>query len=293
MGASWVFYGLGSETEDLPAFCVAVSTNGGGGQPLYDRQQLGQRLPLPSRYQGVKFRPSAGDPVLYLSNPAGFSEKSRRLFLDALGKRRTTPRQMNSAIRETNSRVSQYELAFRMQTSVPDLTGHLEGTGKHVQSLRPEVAKKPGTFAANCLLARRIAERGCDSSAFIPSRLGSSRRTPRQPSEALQRCGSGLRGAGDSSETAGMLDDTLVVWGGEFGRTVLIARGVSPATDYGLTTITDDLLHGLDGPEAAMRPGLTYGETGDYGYNVTRKIPYMRTICRQRFCIASASIICA
>jgi hypothetical protein len=151
---AWVSYGLGAETDDLPSFCVMISTNG-GGQPLYDR--LWGSAFLPSRYQGVKFR-SGGDPVLFLSNPPGFSEKNRRGFLDALGElNKVTSDEFGDP--ETSARVAQYEMAFRMQTSVPDLTDISKEPASTFE-LYGDEAKKPGTFAANCLLARRLAERG-------------------------------------------------------------------------------------------------------------------------------------
>ncbi|MBC8164336.1 MAG: DUF1501 domain-containing protein, partial [Bryobacteraceae bacterium] len=153
---SWVSYGIGCETQDLPAFVVMISPGqGGGGQPLYDR--LWGSGFLPSRFQGVKFR-SVGDPVLYLSNPAGFPAENRRVFLDAV-------REINEdnardyGDPEIATRIAQYEMAFRMQTSVPDLTDLSKESAEVVASYGPDAAK-PGTFAYNCLLARRLAERG-------------------------------------------------------------------------------------------------------------------------------------
>ncbi len=260
MGA-WVSYGLGSETEDLPAFCVMISTNG-GGQPLYDR--LWGSAFLPSRYQGVKFR-SGGDPVLYLSNPPGFSEKDRRTFLDALG-------EMNSMAQdefgdpETSARVSQYEMAFRMQTSVPELTD-VSKEPASTFDLYGEEAKKPGTFAANCLLARRLAERGVrfiqlyhrdwDHHSGLPANLPKRCKDVDQASAALVT----------DLKQRGMLEDTLVVWGGEFGRTVY-CQGRLTATDYGRDHHGRCFTVWMAG--GGSRPGLTYGESDDYGYNVQK-----------------------
>src|SRR5450432_4128176 len=210
---SWVAYGIGCETQDLPAFCVMIS-NSGGGQPLYDR--LWGNGFLPSEYQGVKFR-SVGDPVLYLSNPAGFSATNRRHFLDALGQmNRLTSTEFGDP--ETAARVSQYEMAFRMQTSVPDLTD-ISKEPAHTFELYGEDARKPGTFAANCLLARRLAERGVrfiqlyhrdwDHHGKLPADLPKRCKDVDQASAALVT----------DLKQRGLLDDTLVVWGGEFGRT--------------------------------------------------------------------------
>ncbi len=153
MGA-WISYGIGAETEDLPAFCVMIS-NSGGGQPLYDR--LWGSSFLPSRFQGVKFR-SGADPVLYLSNPPGLTTERRRTFLDALGElNKSSLDEFGDP--EISARISQYEMAFRMQGSVPELTD-LSKEPAHTFELYGDDAKKPGTFAANCLLARRLAERG-------------------------------------------------------------------------------------------------------------------------------------
>ena len=224
---SWLSYGLGAETQDLPAFVVMISPGQGvGGQPLYDR--LWGSGFLPTRYQGVKFR-SVGDPVLYLSNPPGFSGETRRKYLDALN-------QINQmklddfGDPETSTRMAQYEMAFRMQTSVPELTD----ISKEPQStfdLYGEDARKPGTFAANCLLARRLAERGVrfiqlfhrdwDHHGGLPKGLPNRCKETDQASAALVQ----------DLKQRGMLDDTLVLWGGEFGRTVYCQGRLTP-TDY-------------------------------------------------------------
>ena len=258
---SWISYGLGAETQDLPAFCVMIS-NSGGGQPLYDR--LWGSGFLPSRYQGVKFR-SSGDPVLYLSNPPGFTGENRRTYLDALGElNRASFEEFGDP--EITARTAQYEMAFRMQTSVPDLTD----TSKEPAStfdLYGEDARKPGTFAANCLLARRLAERGVrfvqlyhrdwDHHGKLPTDLPKRCKDVDQASAALVT---------DLAQR-GMLEDTLVIWGGEFGRTVY-CQGHLTATDYGRDHHGRCFTMWMAG--GGMKAGLTFGETDDYCYNVVK-----------------------
>ncbi len=260
---SWLSYGLGAETQNLPAFVVMISPGaGGGGQPLYDR--LWGSGFLPTRYQGVKFR-SVGDPVLYLSNPPGFSGETRRKYLDALN-------QINQmkldefGDPETSTRMAQYEMAFRMQTSVPELTD----ISKEPQStfdLYGEEAKKPGTFAANCLLARRLAERGVrfiqlfhrdwDHHGGLPKGLPNRCKETDQASAALVQ----------DLKQRGMLDDTLVLWGGEFGRTVYCQGRLTP-TDYGRDHHPRCFTMWMAG--GGMKPGVVYGETDDYSYNIDK-----------------------
>jgi len=260
MGA-WISYGIGAETEDLPAFCVMISTNG-GGQPLYDR--LWGSSFLPSRFQGVKFR-SGADPVLYLSNPPGLTSERRRTFLDALAElNKTSLDEFGDP--EISARISQYEMAFRMQGSVPELTD-LSKEPAHTFELYGEDAKKPGTFAANCLLARRLAERGVrfiqlyhrdwDHHAELPENLPKRCKDVDQASAALIT---------DLAQR-GMLDDTLVIWGGEFGRTVY-CQGHLTATDYGRDHHGRCFTMWLAG--GGMKPGLTFGETDDYSYNIVK-----------------------
>ncbi len=227
MGA-WIAYGIGSETADLPAFVVMISPGkGGGGQPLYDR--LWGSGFLPSKYQGVKFR-SVGDPVLYLSNPRGFDADNRRRFLDAAGElNRMAFDEFGDP--ETNTRISQYEMAFRMQSSVPELTDLSKEPASTFELYGPD-ARTPGTFAANCLLARRLAERGVrviqlyhrdwDHHGKLPQDLPKRCKETDQPAAALIA----------DLKQRGMLDDTLVVWGGEFGRTVY-CQGRLTADEYG------------------------------------------------------------
>lgn len=261
---SWLSYGLGSENHDLPAF-VALLSNGTGNpndQPLYDR--LWSSGFLPTKHQGIKFR-AANDPVLFLSNPAGFDTSARRRMLDDLGKLN----QMQSAEfgdPEITTRIAQYELAYRMQTSVPELTD-VSHEPESTFELYGSEARKPGTFAANCLLARRLAERGVrfiqlfhrgwDQHTKLPSQIAGQCRDTDQPSAALV---ADLR-------QRGLLDDTLVVWGGEFGRTVY-CQGRLTKEDYGRDHHPRCFTLWVAG--GGIRPGLTFGETDDFCYNIVR-----------------------
>ncbi len=261
---AWLAYGLGSENKDLPAFVVMVSQGTGNpnDQPLYDR--LWGSGFLPTRYQGVKFR-SGGDPVLYLSNPKGFSDGDRRRFIDDLGKlNQATLREFGDP--EIATRVSQYEMAYRMQHSVPELTDLSKEPDRVFELYGPD-SRKPGTFAANCLLARRLAERGVrfiklfhrgwDQHTKLPKQIVGQSRDTDQPSAALIH---------DLRER-GLLDDTLVVWGGEFGRTVY-CQGKLTADDYGRDHHPRCFTVWMAG--GGVKPGITYGETDDYCYNITR-----------------------
>jgi len=259
---SWLSYGLGSETDDLPAFVVMVSLGSGNpnDQPLYDR--LWGSGFLPSQYQGVKFR-SVGDPVLYLSNPPGLDSETRRRTLDNLGRlNQLNLEQFGDP--EIATRIAQYELAYRMQTSVPELTD-LSREPAHTFDLYGPDSRKPGTFAANCLLARRLAERGVrfiqlfhrgwDQHTSLPKQIAGQCRDTDQPSAALIL----------DLQERGLLDDTLVVWGGEFGRTVYCQGTLTP-TDYGRDHHPRCFTIWIAG--AGIKPGVTHGETDDYGYNV-------------------------
>jgi len=260
MGA-WLSYGLGSENKDLPAFVVMVST-GISDQPLYDR--LWGSGFLPTRYQGVKLR-SGADPVLYLSNPQGIDDGARRRFVEDLGKvNQISLEEFGDP--EIATRIAQYEMAYRMQSSVPDLTD-LSKEPAHVFELYGPDARKPGTFAANCLLARRLAERGVrfiqlyhrgwDQHVKLPKNIALQCHDTDQPSAAL---------ISDLKER-GLLDDTLVVWGGEFGRTVY-SQGKLTADDYGRDHHPRCFTIWMAG--GGVKPGITYGETDDYCYNIAQ-----------------------
>ena len=261
---SWVSYGLGSVNKDLPSFVVLTSKGTGrtDDQPLYDR--LWGAGFLPSQYQGVKFR-NTGDPVLYLSDPAGVTREQRRGTLDELG---ALNRIKHDAIGdpEVATRIAQYEMAFRMQASVPELTDASKEPAAILEMYGPNV-KKPGTYAANCLLARRLAERdvrfiqlyhmGWDHHANLPNALRGQCRDTDQPTAALIQ----------DLRQRGLLDDTLIVWGGEFGRTVY-SQGSQTPDNYGRDHHPRCFSLLLAG--AGIKAGQTIGETDDYGYNIVR-----------------------
>lgn len=261
MGA-WVSYGLGSENQNLPAFVVLISQANAlnPDQPLFSR--LWGNGFLPSKYQGVKFR-SSGDPVLYLSNPPGISAVTRRRMLDGIAK-------LNGLLAEEygdpeiETRVSQYEMAYRMQTSVPELTDLSKEPDSVFEMYGPD-SRKPGTYAANCLLARRLAERGVrfvqlyhrgwDQHNDLPRDIALQCRGVDQASAALV----------EDLKQRGMLDDTLVVWGGEFGRTVY-CQGKLTANNYGRDHHPRCFTMWMAG--GGVKRGFTLGETDDYSYNI-------------------------
>jgi hypothetical protein len=259
MGA-WLAYGLGSEAQDLPAFVVMVSEEDKGGQPLYDR--LWGSGFLPSQYQGVKFR-SVGDPVLFLSNPPGIDNSTRRRVLDDVA--RLNQLQLSeTGDPDITARIEQFEMAFLMQTSVPELTD-LSDEPEHIFRMYGPDSRTRGTFAHNCLLARRLAERGVrfiqlfqrdwDHHDTLPKKLGRLCKTTDQACAALLR----------DMKQRGMLEDTLVVWGGEFGRTVY-CQGKLTANDYGRDHHPRCFTIWMAG--GGVKPGITYGETDDFCYNI-------------------------
>jgi Protein of unknown function (DUF1501) len=260
---AWLSYGLGSENQNLPAFVVLVSQGSGnkGDQPLYDRLWGGGFLP--SKYQGVKFR-STGDPVLFLSNPEGIEASVRREMLDDVAALNRLNEQRYRDP-EIATRISQYELAFRMQSSVPELIDLSGEDEKTLAAYGPEVQRR-GSYAYNCLLARRLAERGVrfvqlfhrgwDQHTSLPKQISAQASDTDQPTAAL---------VADLKER-GLLDDTLVVWGGEFGRTVY-CQGTLTADDYGRDHHPRCFTVWLAG--AGVKPGFTFGETDDFSYNIT------------------------
>jgi hypothetical protein len=260
---SWISYGLGSENESLPAFVVMVSQGSAPGtQALADRQ-WGSGF-LPTTFQGVKFR-SGSDPVLYLSNPPGYEASARRRFLDDLSKLNEMELKQYQDP-EIATRISQYELAYKMQTSVPELAD-LSREPEATFALYGPDSRKPGSFAANCILARRLAERGVrfiqlfhrgwDQHSNLPKEIRGQCQQTDQPSAALIQ----------DLEQRGMLQDTLVVWGGEFGRTVY-SQGTLTADNYGRDHHPRCFSVWMAG--GGIKPGVTYGETDDFSYNVTK-----------------------
>jgi hypothetical protein len=259
---AWVTYGLGSENQDLPAFVVMVSQGTGGTQALADRS-WGSGF-LPSRYQGVKFR-SGAEPVLYLSNPPGYEGTARRRFLDDLAKLNQLKLQ-DYQDPEVATRIAQYEMAFRMQTSVPELADLAKEPESTFALYGPD-ARQPGTYAANCILARRLAERGVrfvqlfhrgwDQHSNLPREIRAQCRQTDQASAALIQ----------DLKQRGLLEDTLIVWGGEFGRTVY-SQGTLTADNYGRDHHPRCFAMWMAG--GGIKGGVTYGETDDFGYNVVR-----------------------
>lgn len=260
---SWLSYGLGSENHDLPAFVALVSQGSGNptDQPLYDR--LWSSGFLPSRHQGVKFR-AGGDPVLFLSNPPGVTREVRRQELDDLAALNQLQQQQQGDP-ETLARIAQYELAFRMQTAVPELVD-ISAESKHVrESYGPDV-ERPGSYAYHCLLARRLVERGVrfvqlfhrgwDQHVSLPKQIEAQCRDTDQATGALLA----------DLKQRGLLEDTLVVWGGEFGRTVY-CQGPLTATDYGRDHHPRCFTVWLAG--GGVKPGMSFGETDDFSYNIT------------------------
>jgi hypothetical protein len=261
---SWLAYGLGSDNQELPAFVVMISQGSGNrsDQPLYDR--LWGSGFLPGKYQGVKFR-AGSDAVLYLSNPPGVDPAMRRRYLDDLAQlNQDNLHEYNDP--EIATRVSQYEMAFKMQTSVPELTDLSKEPQSTFDLYGPD-ARKPGTFAANCLLARRLAERnvrfiqlfhrGWDQHNNLPIQIRGQARDTDQASAALIA----------DLQQRGLLQDTLVVWGGEFGRTVY-SQGKLTADDYGRDHHPRCFTIWMAG--GGVKPGLTFGETDDFSYNIVR-----------------------
>ncbi|MFN3323853.1 MAG: DUF1501 domain-containing protein [Bryobacteraceae bacterium] len=259
---AWLSYGLGSENKDLPAFVVLVSQGTGnlGDQPLYDR--LWGSGFLPTRYQGVKFR-SGSDPVLHLNNPPGMSEPGRRRFLDDLAKLNELKLQ-EFGDPEISTRIAQYEMAYRMQSSVPELVDLSKEPDRVFEMYGPE-ARKPGTFAANCLLARRLAERGVRFIQLFHRGWDQHAKLPSQIRNQCRDTDHGCAGLIQDLKERGLLEDTLVVWGGEFGRTVY-CQGKLTADDYGRDHHPRCFTMWLAG--AGIRPGMTLGETDDYCYNI-------------------------
>ncbi len=260
---AWMAYGLGSENAELPSYVVLTSFGSGrkDDQPLYDR--LWSAGFLPAKYQGVKFR-NKGEPVLYLSNPDGMSREMRRDTLDELS---ALNQHRHDALGdpEIQNRIAQYELAFRMQASVPELTDISKEPAAVLESYGPEV-KTPGTYAANCLLARRLAERdvrfiqlfhmGWDHHGNLPNAIRGQCRDTDQPTAALLA----------DLKQRGLLDDTLIVWGGEFGRTIY-SQGSLTETNYGRDHHPRCFTVLMAG--AGVKRGVTLGATDDYCYNIT------------------------
>jgi hypothetical protein len=257
---SWLSYGLGTENKNLPAFIVMISNGKESDQPLYTR--LWGAGFLPSEYQGVQFR-GGSDPVLFLSNPPGIDSTTRRRMLDGMAKLNAKQHEAYQDP-EIATRIQQYEMAFRMQTSVPELVEVSQEPQSTLDLYGPDV-KKPGSFAYNCLLARRMAERGTrfiqlyhrgwDQHSNLPKRIREQCVDTDQPSAALIQ----------DLKARGMLEDTLVIWGGEFGRTVY-SQGKIEKENYGRDHHGRNYAVWMAG--GGVKPGISYGQTDDFCYNV-------------------------
>ena len=269
MGA-WISYGLGSPNKDLPAYIVMISRGPGGKQALYER--LWGAGFLPSRHQGVKLRRGA-DPVLYLQNPAGVDRQMRRRMLDGIAQI-NAQHYADFADLETQTRIAQYEMAFRMQASVPELVDLSSETESTFELYGPD-AKKPGTFAHNVIIARRLAERGVpfvqlfhrgwDQHGNLPRDLRGQCLGIDQPAAALVR----------DLKQRGMLDETLVVWGGEFGRTVY-SQGKLTADNHGRDHHGRNFTVWLAG--GGVKPGFEFGRTDDHSYNIVENPVHIRDL---------------
>ncbi|GIW99118.1 MAG: sulfatase [Pirellulaceae bacterium] len=264
MGA-WLSYGLGTENEDLPTFVAMTSRDkeASCGQIFYD-YYWGSGF-LPTVHQGVKFRGS-GDPVLYLSDPPGMARSHRRAMLsDLRALNELHLQEMGDP--ETATRIAQYEMAYRMQASVPELTDLSTETAATLEMYGPDVTTK-GSYAYNCLIARRLAERGCrfiqlmhagwDQHRNLNTQLEIQCRDTDAPSAALVK----------DLEQRGLLDDTLVIWGGEFGRTPFLQGKISETQSWGRDHHPYAFTIWMAG--GGIKPGITYGESDEFGFNVVR-----------------------
>ena len=259
---SWLSYGLGSDNQNLPTFIVLLSRGAQRPQPIYSR--LWGNGFLASLHQGVQFR-SGKDPVLFLNNPDGINAGTRRQVLDYLAELNDI-RLQDFGDPEIESRIAQYEMSYRMQTSVPEALD-LSDEPDHVFEMYGEDARKPGTYAANCLLARRLAERdvkftqlyhlGWDQHLDLPREISSQARDTDQASAALVK----------DLKQRGLLEDTLVVWGGEFGRTNY-SQGQLTDTNYGRDHHPRCFTIWMAG--GGVKKGITYGETDEFSYNIVK-----------------------
>ena len=263
---SWINYGLGCETEDLPGFVVLTSVGGRNPQPIASRQWAAGFLP--SRFQGVEFN-SAGDPVHYVSNPKGVSQAQQRQLVDTI---QQLDRHRNRSVRnpEIDTRIAAYEMAFRMQTSVPELVD-VSDEPQHILDM---YGAKPGdgSYASNCLLARRLAERGTrfiqlyhrgwDHHGDLARFMGICSGFTDKPTWALLT----------DLKQRGLLEDTLIVWGGEFGRTPMFQGKGGPGRDHHIKGFSMWMAGG------GIKPGITHGATDELGYNSVEDIVHVRDL---------------
>ena len=267
---AWLSYGMGTMNENMPGYVVMISRGRGQLQALYDR--LWGSGFLPAKHQGVKLR-SAGEPVLYLKNPEGFDREARRGQLDSL-KALNELNYDKFADPEIQARISQYELAYRMQAEVPGLMD-IEGEPDKIKELYGPGVDKPGSFARNCLLARRMAEkgvryiqlfhRGWDQHGSLPSKIRQQCEDIDQPAAALI----------NDLDQRGMLEDTLVVWGGEFGRTIY-SQGKLTKDNHGRDHHGRCFSMWMAG--AGVKRGFEYGKTDDHSYNIVENPVHIRDL---------------
>ncbi len=269
---AWLSYGLGSENENLPAFVVMNATWTGRkeAQALYNR--LWGTGFLSSEHQGVLLR-SYGDPVLFLSNPSGVNPTTRRRMLDALS-------HLNSKLYEsigdpeTHTRISQYEMAFRMQSSVPELTD-LSKEPEHIFEMYGPDSRKPGTFAYSCLLARRLAERGVRFTQIFHRGWDHHGNLPKDLTNQCRDIDQGATALIQDLKQRGLLDETLVIWGGEFGRTVYCQGKLTPE-DYGRDHHPKCFTVWMAG--GGVKGGVVHGETDEFSYNIVRDPVHIRDL---------------
>jgi hypothetical protein len=264
---SWVTYGLGSESENLPGFVVLTSAGGRNPQPISSRQWSSGLLP--SRYQGVEFR-SNGDPVHYVRSPKGVTPSAQRRLVDTInGLNRIRNETVDNP--EIETRISQYELAFRMQTSVPELMDLSDESPQTLAHYGTEGAD--GSYAANCLLARRLAERGVrfihlyhrgwDHHGDLVPYMNTCCGLTDRPTAALLT----------DLKQRGMLDETLVIWGGEFGRTPMFqGKGKKPGRDHHIRAFSMWMAGG------GVKAGITHGATDELGYNAVKDIVHVNDL---------------
>jgi hypothetical protein len=244
--------------QDLPAFVVMIT---GNGQALAERQ-WGTGF-MPSRYQGIKLR-SVGDPVLYVSDPPGYDRSLREGFIQDLKKLNELEFEIVKNP-EISTRITQYEMAFRMQTSVPELTDLSKEPDRTFELYGAE-ARKPGTYAANCLMARRLAERGVRFIQLYHRAWDHHSTLPKSIRQAAKETDQANAGLIQDLKERGLLDDTLVIWAGEFGRTVY-SQGKLTADDYGRDHHPRAFTVWMAG--GGVKPGTTVGATDDFSYNIT------------------------
>ncbi|TAD84703.1 MAG: DUF1501 domain-containing protein [Bacteroidetes bacterium] len=259
---SWISYGLGTDNENLPSFIVLVSKNAAKDQPLYAR--LWGNGFLASEHQGVQFR-EGKDPVLFLDNPEGYDGADRKEMLDYLSQLNKMQNEVN-ADPEVEARIAQYEMAYRMQTSVPEVMNISDEPEEVFEMYGPD-SKDPGTYAANCILARKLLEKdvkfvqlyhqGWDHHGGLPGGMKQQCKATDQPTAALIK----------DLKRRGLLEDTLVIWGGEFGRTVY-SQGKLLPDNYGRDHHPRCFTMWMAG--AGVKPGISYGETDDFSYNVIK-----------------------